>query len=95
MTSDPTRSLKVYVQVRVEFSPNGRMLPRSLTWEDGCEYAIDRVKDVRPSYAARAGGHGDRYTILVEGREKYLFFERNADSSNQNVGRWFLERKEG
>jgi hypothetical protein len=40
----------------------------------------------------KAGGQGDRYTIRVSGREKYLFFERNASTLGNNIGRWFVER---
>ena len=54
------RSAKVYVDVTVEFDADGRMYPRSLVWEDGMAYAIDRVKAVRPAHAERAGGQGDR-----------------------------------
>ena len=39
------------------------MLPREIIWEDGQKYEIDRVIDIRPAYAAKAGGQGDRYTI--------------------------------
>ena len=59
------RSAKVYVDVTVEFDADGRMYPRSLIWEDGMAYEIDRVKGVRPAHAERAGGQGDRYTIMV------------------------------
>ena len=45
------------------------------------------------SYAAKAGGQGDRYTVMVDGHEKQLFFEHSADSYDKNVGRWFVERK--
>ena len=69
------------------------MCPRSLTWEDGRKYEIDRVKDIRLAHAERAGGIGDRYTIIVGGQERYLFFEHNSEYGNQNIGRWFLERK--
>lgn len=88
------RSPKVYVDVIVEFDPDGRMRPRVLKWEDGRKYGIDRVKDVRPAYSAKAGGQGDRYTIMVSGREKYLYFEHNSNANNQNIGRWFVERQE-
>jgi hypothetical protein len=84
---------KVYVDVQATFDKSGRMLPRALVWEDGQRYKIDKVTSIRPAAAARAGGGGDRYTILVEGREKYLFFERSADLSGNQIGRWFLERK--
>lgn len=88
------RSLKVYVQVSVVFREDGSMLPRSLIWEDGRKYLIDRVIAVRPAYAEKAGGQGDRYTVMVGGRQRYLFFERNADEDDRNIGRWFIERKE-
>ena len=87
------KPLRVYVAVNVDFTEDGRMLPRSLVWEDGCTYEIDRVKDVRPAYAERAGGQGDRYTIMVNGQESYIFFEHHPDYGHRNVGRWFLERR--
>ena len=83
------RSLKVYVDVTVDFDTDGQMYPRTLTWEDG-----DKVKAIRPAHAERAGGQGDRYTVMIDGHEKYLFFEHNSDFGNKNVGRWFVERKE-
>lgn len=84
---------KVYVPVSVAFRDDGLMLPRALVWEDGHQYKIDRVLDIRPAYAAKAGGQGDRYTIMVDGKQSYLFFERNPDEGNRKIGRWFVERK--
>lgn len=69
------------------------MLPRSVEWEDGKHYDIDRVKDIRPSYAAKAVGQGDRYTILVNGQITYLYFERSTNLTGNVIGRWFVERK--
>lgn len=86
-------SAKVYVTVNVEFSEQGVMLPRSIVWEDGAEYGIDRVKDIRTAHSTKAGGQGDRYTIIVGGREKYLFFEHNPSLGGYNLGRWFMERR--
>ena len=87
------KSAKVYVAVNVHFTEEGRMLPRSLVWEDGLEYEIDRVKDIRPTYAQKAGGQGDRYTIMVNGRERYIFFEHSPEYGMKCVGRWFCERR--
>ncbi|HWQ88668.1 MAG TPA: hypothetical protein VN374_01690 [Desulfitobacteriaceae bacterium] len=69
------------------------MLPRSLTWEDGHQYLIDRVVAISPAAALKAGGQGDRYTVRIQGKDKYLFFERNAISGGNNLGRWFVERR--
>ena len=76
-----------------DFRDDGSILPRELVWEDGSRYVIDRVVDVRPAVAAKAGGQGDRYTIEGNGHMTYLFFERGVKSSGNNLGRWFLERK--
>ena len=33
-----TTSTKVYVRVRADFSDDGTMFPREITWEDGKKY---------------------------------------------------------
>lgn len=91
--SEAFHSVKVYVQVKVVFDETGLMHPRAVEWEDGLTYHIDRVLDIRPSYAARAGGQGDRYKVRIGGQETYLFFEHNADISSPITGRWFVERR--
>lgn len=84
---------KVYVAVRVDFREDGTMLPREITWEDGTKYEIDKVTDIRQAAALKAGGQGDRYSIQVQGQASYLFFERLASQTGNNIGRWFVERK--
>ena len=59
----PGIAYKVYVPVLVEHTEDGEMLPRMVTWTDGQKFEIDRVSAIRPSFAAKAGGQGDRYTI--------------------------------
>mgnify|MGYP007101904382 CR=1 FL=1 len=88
-------AVKVYVQVEVSFDDMGRMHPRRILWEDGRSYEVDRVLDMRPASAARAGGQGDRYTVRLHGRETYLFFEHSPDPCDPITGRWFVERREG
>lgn len=90
---DTVKSLKVYVQVNVCFREDGVMLPREIIWEDGAHYGIDRVTDIRQAAAMKAGGQGDRYTIIVHGQRSYLYFERSANQTGNNIGRWFVERK--
>lgn len=84
---------KVYVEVTAAFDSSGRLIPLSLVWEDGRRFAIDRVLEVRPMAAMKAGGQGDRYTIRIGSRQSYLFFERSASLSGSNIGRWFVERR--
>ena len=87
-------ALKVYVPVEVQFRSDGVMLPRMITWEDGTNYEIDRVTDIRQAAAMRAGGQGDRYTVLINGKQSFLFFERSPNQTGNNIGRWFVERKQ-
>ncbi len=90
---EPVRYVKEYVEVAVDFTPEGEMVPRFLTWENGHRYEIDRVKAVQAAPALKAGGQGDRYTVMIGGQERYLFFEHNADYGNKRIGRWFVEKK--
>ncbi len=87
------KSIKVYVPVRAEFLADGTLLPREITWEDGEKYKIDRVINICQAVAMKAGGQGDRYTIQVRGQQSYLFFERSTKLTGNNIGRWFVERK--
>jgi hypothetical protein len=41
----------------------------------------------------KAGGQGDRYTVQVNGKQSYLFFERSTNITGNVIGRWFVERK--
>ena len=93
MRTTTTKNPKVYVSVRAEFDEDGIMLPRELTWEDGEKFEIDRILDIRQAPALKAGGQGDRYTIMVHGVQSYLFFERSTNLTGNIIGRWFVERR--
>ena len=79
-----TLSNKVYVDVLAEFSKDGILIPKEITWEDGRKYEITRVKDKRRAASTKAGGVGERYTCVVDGKEIFLFYEDN--------NMWFMER---
>ena len=64
---------RIYVSVDVSFDIYGQMLPTNIKWEDGSVFPIDKVTDIRQAAAAKAGGQGDRYTVMIGGKEKYLF----------------------
>ena len=94
MRTTATKLPKVYVAVKADFSEEGIMLPREITWEDGKKFEIDRIIDIRQAPALKAGGQGDRYTIMVRGNQSYLFFERSTNLTGNVIGRWFVERKQ-
>lgn len=76
---------KVYVSVNADFNPEGRCRPKSITFEDGQLYEIDKVLQACRAASTRVGGTGIRYTISIFGRQTFLFNEKN--------GRWFVEAK--
>ena len=93
-TGNPAPPLpKVYVPVTASFDAEGNILPTEITWEDGRKFQIDKVTNIRQAAAMRSGGQGDRYTIRINGKESYLYFERSPDLTGRNLGRWFVERK--
>ncbi len=75
---------KAYVAVRVNFSLEGAMRPLAITWEDGREYEIDDVLQVKPKASTKAGGIGIGFECMIMGQRKWLYFEDP---------RWFMERK--
>lgn len=77
-------SRKAFVDVDVHFDSDGKMTPKSITWEDETVYTIDRVTDVRRAASTKAGGMGIRYTVIINGQRSYLFYEEP---------RWFVEAK--
>ena len=84
---------RVYVGVNAYHDADGRMTPRSIVWTDGRKYEIDGVTDVRQAASLKVGGQGERYTVRIAGRQKYLFFERSPSVADKIAGRWFVEGK--
>ncbi|MBO4863936.1 MAG: hypothetical protein J5517_06205 [Eubacterium sp.] len=74
--------LKIYVNVSVEFTKEGRLIPRAIHWDDGRVYEIQKITDIRRAASLAAGATGIRYTIYVDGFEKHLFYGDNH--------RWFV-----
>lgn len=73
---------RAYIGVYTYTTPQGDILPSRIRWEDGHEWAIDRVLSVRPGVALKAGGSGMRYLVMISGYQRTLFL---VD------GRWFVE----
>ena len=81
-------SERVYVKVNSDFDATGFVVPRSIMWSDGRVFPIDSVRDFRPASDARS-----RYTVLIGGEEKYLYFEKTDARQASRVGRWFVESR--
>ncbi|RGZ63726.1 hypothetical protein DW979_12290 [Eubacterium sp. AM49-13BH] len=77
---------KVYVDVLPEFTKDGLLIPKQITWEDGRKYEITRVVDIKKMASTKAGGVGERYLCVVNNKRVSLYYEDN--------NMWFMERAE-
>lgn len=75
---------KIYVAVGLNVDADGDVRPIAIRWRDGRLYEIDRIRHKTPAASLKVGGRGMRYTVMIEGKERYLFDED---------GRWFVEGK--
>lgn len=79
----PINGNKIYVDVVAEFSYTGDITPIRIGWHDGRKFEIDRVLDCRK--AAGKGGVGIRYTCVIYGQRRYVFYDEDS--------RWYVERR--
>ncbi len=76
---------KAYVSVNVDVDEEGCVHPRYIRWENGLIFQIDQILYKCRAASKKVGGGGIRYTVLICGRESYLF---------QEGSKWFVEAKE-
>ena len=79
---DRRNPLKIYVKVRADHLPDGRIIPLMFRGATGEIVRIDRIVDVREAPSLKMGGQGTRYTCRIGEKEIYLFHDRNV---------WFVE----
>lgn len=77
---------KVYVETVVRFPVGGGMRPLCIVWEDGRKYPIDHVKFAERAPARVSSVLPLRFTCMISGRERYLYYE-------EAERRWFVERE--
>lgn len=75
---------KVFVDVVLKCSRDGRQTPLTVIWEDGRTYEVDKVLDFRQAASLKVGGQGLRYKCRICGHETFLWLED---------GKWFVEGK--
>ena len=74
---------RIYIDVTVDWLPNGFMIPLSFTWENGMEYKIEKVLNVAKGHSLKAFAPGLRYRCQTGRRQYYL----HSDGE-----RWYIER---
>lgn len=75
---------KQYVEVDVKFLEDGTKIPLSIKWLDGTVFQIDKVVEIKNRASLKVGGFGERYTVKINGKQTYLFYE---------FDKWFVEKK--
>ena len=83
---------KRYVEVDVRFSTEGRLRPLQIIFDKGQVYKIDKIKDICRR-AADVGGVGDRYTCMIQGKERELWFALLIVSGSALAVIFVLRRK--
>ena len=68
---------KRYVPVVVRFDAEGQLRPLEIEFDEEHRYAVERVLDVCRAACQTVGGVGVRYTVRVQGQERYLWLEKN------------------
>ena len=79
------RCRKAYVSVNVDIDEEGSLHPRFIRREGGLIFQIDQVLYKCRAASKKVGGGGIRYTVMIRGKESYLFHEGD---------KWFVEAKE-
>jgi len=74
--------VKIYVDVNLDVDADGLVYPRAVRWTDGRVYPVDRIVYRCRAASTKVGGCGMRYTVMICGRQTFLF---NEDE------RWFVE----
>jgi len=75
---------KVYVNVLAKFDRDGNITPLIVEWEDGRQYEIDNILDVRRNTLQCGNEKWVRYMVLIGKNRTVLYYEDPA---------WFVERK--
>lgn len=81
---------RIYVKVSAYFDCSGGLHPRSIIWSDGRVFNIDDITDFYPG--STSDHCGDRYTVIIKDKTRYLFFGRSDDMVASKDVRWFMEK---
>lgn len=76
---------KAYVSVNLDVDEEGTIRPRFIRWRNGRIFEIDELRYKCRATSKKVGGGGIRYTVMIHGKEAFLFHEGD---------KWFVEEKE-
>ncbi|MBR1481820.1 MAG: hypothetical protein IJ598_02500 [Ruminococcus sp.] len=67
--------MKKYIRINAEFEQDGTMIPVRIIWDNGAEYPISEVIDVRYFKPESSGKIGIKYTCIILGKIRDVYFE--------------------
>ena len=77
---------KAYVSVNLDVDKEGVFYPRLIRWDNGLVFKIEQILYKCRASSKKVGGGGIRYTVMIKGKETFLFREGE---------KWFVEAREG
>lgn len=77
---------KQYISVQTLITSDGKLIPLILYIDDKNQYKVDKVLEMKRAMSAHVQGSGIRYKVLIQNKEKYIFF-------CDNEFKWFIEAK--
>ena len=82
---DCSKCRKAYVSVNLDVDEEGVIRPRLIRWNNAQFFQIDHILYKCRASSKKVGGGGIRYTVMIRGKESFLFHEGD---------KWFVEAKE-
>lgn len=77
---------KAYVRVNLDVDEEGTIIPMLIRWKDGKVFQIEQLKYKCRASSNKVGGGGIRYTVMIRGKESFLFHEGNGIQTSPSCG---------
>jgi hypothetical protein len=66
---------KKYVSVDCTISSDGKLIPKTIHYDDMHKFEVDKVLEMREAASLKVGGCGIRYKVRIMNKETYIFFD--------------------
>lgn len=74
--------MKRFIKVIASFDSDGNMTPKLIIWDEKRQFSVDKITDIRYTDSPQNQNAGIRFTCIIHGKQKYLYFEQS---------RWFVK----
>ena len=71
-----------FVDVIALMPTTGKVIPRSIIWETGQIFEIDKILEIKRQASTKGGGAGIKFTCQIKGQRKSIFLKGYT---------WFIE----